>query len=88
MSSGSLPGGLTLSSAGVLSGTPTNPGSYSFGVAVNSAGTQDTAVVSVDVAPAPLVFATSSTLPNASTRKSYSTTVSVTGGARPPSCGR
>jgi hypothetical protein len=80
VSSGSLPGGLTLSSTGVLSGTPTNPGSYAFGVAVDSAGMQDTAVVSVDVAPAPLVFATSSTLPNASTRKSYSTTVSVTGG--------
>jgi hypothetical protein len=77
---GSVPAGLSLSSSGVLSGTPTSAGSYSFGVGVTSAGYQDTAVVSVQVAPAPLVFATSATLPNASTRKSYSTTVSVTGG--------
>jgi hypothetical protein len=39
LANGSLPGGLTLSSAGVLAGTPTNIGSYAFVVrATDSAG--------------------------------------------------
>ena len=38
VSSGSLPAGITLSSAGKLSGTPTAAGVYSFGVTVESNG--------------------------------------------------
>jgi hypothetical protein len=38
LSSGSLPGGLTLSSNGVVSGTPTAAGSYTFTVRVDSGG--------------------------------------------------
>ena len=38
VSSGSLPGGLALSSAGVLSGTPTTAGSYTFTVQVTDNG--------------------------------------------------
>ncbi len=34
ISSGALPPGLTLSSEGVISGTPTSPGSFSFSVTV------------------------------------------------------
>lgn len=45
VTSGALPDGLTLSSGGVLSGTPTTPGNYSFTItATNSAGSDDQAL--------------------------------------------
>ncbi|WGX98125.1 putative Ig domain-containing protein [Nocardioides sp. L-11A] len=57
--SGTLPGGLTLSSKGVLSGTPNKPGSYAFVVrASNSAGSVDTAKLTLQV-PVPVVSSTS-----------------------------
>ena len=53
VSSGALPAGLVLSSAGVLSGTPTTAGSSSFTVrATNSAGTADTSSLTITVSPA------------------------------------
>jgi hypothetical protein len=36
MTAGSLPNGLTLSAAGVVAGTPTNPGSHTFTAQVTS----------------------------------------------------
>jgi hypothetical protein len=38
LSSGTLPAGLTLSAAGVISGTPTTPGTYTITVKVTDAG--------------------------------------------------
>jgi hypothetical protein len=47
---GTLPPGLTLSSSGVLSGTPTRPGSYAFSVrATNSLGDAVTPTLTLDV---------------------------------------
>jgi plastocyanin len=55
LQSGSLPPGLTLTSAGVLSGTPTNAGRYTFAIsAVDAAGCPVAAPYTVTVlAPAP-----------------------------------
>lgn len=53
---GSLPAGLTLSSAGVISGTPSSAGAASFAVRVtDSAGNSDQANYSLTVAAAPVV---------------------------------
>ncbi|MFM6973645.1 MAG: putative Ig domain-containing protein [Agromyces sp.] len=75
-----LPTGLTLSSGGVLSGTVTTAGTYSFTVAVTDAVAQrSTRVLSLTVAPPPLAITTTS-LPNAMRSKTYSATLRATGG--------
>ena len=52
---GSLPGGLTLSSGGFISGTPKTPGRFSFSVAVtDSAGATASGGFSITILPAPL----------------------------------
>src|SRR5205085_635103 len=52
--SGSLPPGITLSSAGLLSGTPTAAGTYTFGVkAANGVGSPATGTVSLVVRAKP-----------------------------------
>ena len=52
---GSLPGGLTLSSVGFVSGTPKTPGRFSFSVVVtDSAGATASGEFSVTILPAPL----------------------------------
>ena len=57
LASGSLPPGLTLSAAGVLSGTPTNGGTYNFTVqAANSAGSIVTESISIMVNQIPTMF--------------------------------
>jgi hypothetical protein len=54
VTSGSLPAGLSLSSAGVISGTPTTTGTYNFTVTVtNSAGSSNKALAITINAPAP-----------------------------------
>jgi uncharacterized repeat protein (TIGR03803 family) len=53
-SSGSLPSGLTLSASGVLSGTPTTQGTFSFAVtATDSTGATATQSYSITISPAP-----------------------------------
>jgi CshA-type fibril repeat protein len=55
VATGALPGGLTLSSAGVLGGTPTAAGTFTFIVsATNSAGTASTLTETIIVAPLPV----------------------------------
>lgn len=76
---GTVPPGLTFGSNGVLSGTPTTVGTYTFS-ATATAGTSATGTVTVTIAPKPLAFLTAATLPNAKARTAYSTTISVTGG--------
>ncbi|WP_169580633.1 MULTISPECIES: Ig domain-containing protein [Microbacterium] len=51
VASGTLPAGLTLSPAGLLSGTPTTAGTFAFGAKAASAGTAATGIVTVTVAP-------------------------------------
>ncbi len=82
ISSGNLPAGLNLSSAGVISGTPTATGTSTFTVAVKDGGSQTaTAQESITVgAAASKLTITSTSLGAAQTGSSYSTTLSATGG--------
>jgi hypothetical protein len=78
--SGALPAGLSLSTAGKLSGTPTAAGSFSFTVTATpttgAAGSRKyTLVVNLAVAP--------TTLPAASAGDSYSQTITASGGTAP-----
>lgn len=78
---GTLPTGISLSSAGVLSGTPTVLGSSTFTVTftVTSTGLSASKQLSLTVAQAPTV--TTSSLPDAARFQAYSTTLAKTGGA-------
>ena len=64
ISSGTPPAGTSLNSFGGLSGTPTTPGSYSFGVLVtDSIGTTSLSSVSVTIKASPVTITTPSPLP-------------------------
>jgi phospholipase C len=82
VSSGALPSGLTLSSAGVISGTPTTAGSFTFTAKATDSSSppkafSDTYTMQVNLAVSP------STLPTAIDSTAYSTTLSATGGTAP-----
>ena len=83
---GTLPAGLTLSNAGVISGTPTGLGTSTFTVKVTDSSnpTQSaTQNLSIKVDPAPVVITTTS-LPNGFVSQTgYSATLASTGGAPP-----
>jgi hypothetical protein len=81
---GILPSGLSLSSAGVISGTPTASGTSNFTVRVtDSQGTPDTYDQALSIAiPADLAVTTSSP-PNGSVGTAYSQTLAATGGVTP-----
>jgi Putative Ig domain/Spy0128-like isopeptide containing domain len=82
VNSGTLPPGITLSSAGVLSGTPTATGTYSFSVnVIDKNNGVSTTSVSFVVASA-LTF-TFTTLPSGTVGTAYSTTLTATGGNTP-----
>lgn len=80
VAAGALPTGLSLSGAGVLTGTPTGYGSFSFTVQVTSGPLTATADYSLDIQPPPVVIATTSPLPNATAGVPYSKTFQATGG--------
>src|SRR5579864_1744252 len=81
---GSLPSGLTLSSAGVLSGTPTASGPVSFTAKVTDAAAQIAiAPLQMSIAPAPLQITTTSPLASGQVSVAYSTTLTATGGSTP-----
>jgi hypothetical protein len=85
VSSGSLPPGLSLSTAGVISGTPTAYGMFDFTVTVTDAESPAmtaSAALSIVVKPAPLVITTTS-LPAATGGQPYSATLAATGGVTP-----
>jgi hypothetical protein len=79
--SGSLPPGLSLSSGGVLSGTPTTANTYNFTVQVSGGGTASKAF-SLTIGAA-LSIITSSPLPNGTGGTPYSQTLAATGGSPP-----
>ena len=85
VTSGSLPGGLSLdSSTGLISGTPTASGTYGFTVAVTDSGNparMTSSRLSITVA-APLVITTTS-LPGATTGAAYEVTLAASGGVAP-----
>jgi hypothetical protein len=82
VNAGSLPPGITLSSAGVLAGTPTTAGSYPFTVNVNdqNGGIATASITLVVNATLSLTFATP---PAGQVAVAYSDTLTATGGATP-----
>jgi len=83
LTSGVLPAGLTLSSAGLLSGTPTVAGTVTATFAVTDGATTGTRSLSLSVtAPAVLDVATTA-LPAATKGVAYTTRVAATGGTAP-----
>jgi hypothetical protein len=80
LNTSTLPPGLNLSSAGVLSGTPTNVGIFSFTVQVFAAGSPGpTRIFTLNVGGALAV--STSALPNGAVGKTYSQGVSAFGGS-------
>ena len=62
---GTLPAGVTFGATGVMSGTPTVSGMYSFTVqATDGSGANASAPVSLQINPAPLTISTQSPLPS------------------------
>jgi len=83
IASGALPAGLTLSGDGLLSGTPTAAGSFSFTVsAVDANGNAGTKAYSIAIV-SPQVNVTPATLPDGSVGTAYSQPLSATGGTAP-----
>jgi large repetitive protein len=83
ISSGSLPPGITIgASTGLLSGTPTTAGTYSFTVKVTDiAGLSATEATSITIVPGPSL--TFSAPPQGWTNTVYSDTLTATGGTTP-----
>ena len=79
--SGSLPPGLTLSTSGEISGTPTAAGSYGFAIQVadNSGGTSGL-FFSLNIAATPLAIVTTANLPEGVASSAYSTNLQAAGG--------
>jgi hypothetical protein len=86
LASGSLPTGLTLSTGGVISGTPTASGTFTFSLTVTDSEvppvTVTSAIFTVIIAIAPLQL-TTSTLANGTVGSVYSSTLQATGGTAP-----
>ncbi|MFN3878694.1 MAG: putative Ig domain-containing protein, partial [Brevundimonas sp.] len=87
VTAGALPGGVSLSSAGVLSGSPTQGGGFAFTVTAtdSSSGSgpfSGSRALTLTV-NAPSIAITPATLPNATAGATYSATVSASGGAAP-----
>jgi len=83
---GQLPPGLTLSSDGKLSGTPTTAGTYTFTVTVNNGTSSASKSFTITVIPG-ITFNASPVVPAAEVRTPYSATLStilgISGGAPP-----
>jgi hypothetical protein len=87
LSSGTLPPNLSLSSAGVISGTPTTNASnlsLTFKVVDSGATPQNTTKsLPLTIVGPPQLTITSTSLPNAQVGKAYSATLTATGGTAP-----
>uniref|UniRef100_E6PXF5 Dystroglycan-type cadherin-like domain-containing protein n=1 Tax=mine drainage metagenome TaxID=410659 RepID=E6PXF5_9ZZZZ len=87
LSSGTLPASLSLTSAGVLSGTPMagDVGTYNLTFMVTDAGKATaltaTQALSLSINPAPAIAFSTTTLATADYKVAYSATVAATGGA-------
>lgn len=80
---GTLPGGLTLSSAGVIGGTPTAAGTFNFTVLVSDAGEQTaTRLFAITIVTAVRITSTSP-LPAGTMGSTYSVKLTATGGLQP-----
>lgn len=84
--SGNLPTGLTLgSSTGTISGIPTATGNYTFTLEVTDSGTPTaltaSGTFSIDIAPAPAIVFSTTSLPSGTIGTAYTAAVAATGGA-------
>ena len=80
VTSGALPSGLSLSTAGVISGTPSSAGTASFTVqAANAAGSNSRALQIVVTTPATTPTVTTTTLPDGQVNALYSEVLAATG---------
>ena len=87
ITAGALPAGLTLSAAGVLSGTPTASGTFNFTVTATDASTGNgpysgARAYTVTIA-APAIAVAPATLPNGTVGAAYSQTITASGGTSP-----
>jgi len=83
VTAGALPGGLTLDGNGVLSGTPTASGNFSFTVtAMDANGELGTKNYNLTIAP-PFIAVSPETLSGATAGMAYSAAISATGGVGP-----
>ncbi len=83
ITAGATPAGVTLSAAGVLSGTPTAAGTFNFTVtATDSGGFTGNRAYTVTVA-APTIAVAPASLPNAVAGQAYSSTLTASGGTAP-----
>jgi Putative Ig domain len=88
VSAGSLPTGLTLSGAGVITGTPSAAGTFNFTAKVTDSespaqtNTQPLSIVVNPAGPQPLAVATTS-LPGGVVGSTYSSSLAATGGTAP-----
>jgi len=84
LASGSLPPGLSLSaSGGVVSGTPTTAGTYSFTAQVTDGTRTATTGLSITVASGSALSITTTALPQGRVSTAYSATLAATGGSAP-----
>lgn len=91
VNTGSLPGGLTLTSGGLLSGTPTAVGSTTFNMKIGDSTSISTGGnyfvlqdVTVVINAAPTIVVNPTTLPGgAAVGSAYSTTITASGGTSP-----
>lgn len=86
VTSGSLPAGVSLSSGGVCSGTPTATASYTFTVTATDAATATTTQTYTVNILDPVTFTTTSPLPNAIINVAYLKQIIFTGGQSPYVC--
>ncbi len=83
VTTGGLPAGLSLTSAGVLSGTPAAAGTYGFTLSATDAfGSTGSQLYSVSIA-APAIILSPGTLPGGTTGVPYSQVVTASGGTTP-----
>lgn len=89
LATGTLPAGLTLSSAGVLSGTPTQAGAFSFAIRATDSGPgpggpfSSAATAYTLTVNAPTLAIAPATLVQGRTNQAYSQTFSASGGSAP-----
>jgi len=88
VTSGQLPAGLTITSAGTISGTPTTAGTYNFTVqAVDSSSPQQKATASmsltVGAATTSALAISTSSLPSGTVNSTYSAVLAAQGGKSP-----
>jgi uncharacterized protein YhjY with autotransporter beta-barrel domain len=80
---GALPPGLSISSSGTISGTPTADGTFNFTVQVTDAATQTATQPLSLVVVAPTITVTPGSLPNGTAGMAYGQAVTASGGMGP-----